>query len=163
MCVSCAISLPPPLPPPQTKGPPEIVIAPSDTNVLEGNTALFTCVVAFRDYPPEVSWHRNDTGELYNTSVVSIYTSLIEESGVRFLHSILELCGVEQEDEGLYFCQAAFDEDRASRAYFFVDVLEPLGTTCMCVCVCVCVCVYHISHVGGVGSRGTTGGRGRQE
>ena len=143
--------------PPQTIGPPEIVIAPSDTNVLEGNTVLFTCVVAFRDTPPEVSWHRNDTGELYNTSVVSIYTSLIEESGVRFLHSILELCGVELEDEGLYFCQAAFDEDRASRAYFFVDVLEPQGAMCMC------VRVYHISHVGGVGSRGTTGGRGRQE
>ncbi|CAI8042984.1 Hemicentin-1 [Geodia barretti] len=107
-------------------GPPDIVIAPSNTDVLLGNTVLLTCVVAFLNTPPELSWHRNDTGELYNTSDVSIYTSTIEEGGVMFLRSILELCGVELSDEGLYFCQAAFDmnPDRTSRAYFYVDVFE---------------------------------------
>ena len=121
-------------PRPTTAGPPDIVIAPSDTDVLLGNTVLFTCVVAFLNTPPELSWHRNDTGKLYNTSEISIYTSTIEESGVTFLRSILEVCGVELSDEGLYFCQAAYDmnPDRTARAYFYVDVLEPQGTCIQC-------------------------------
>ena len=112
-------------PPFSTAGTPDIVIAPSNTDVLLGNTVLLTCVVAFLNTPPELSWHRNYTGELYNTSDVSIYTSTIEEGGVMFLRSILELCGVELSDEGLYFCQAAYDmnPDRTSRAYFYIDVL----------------------------------------
>ena len=117
-----------------TSGPPDIVIAPSNTDVLLGNTVLLTCVVAFLNTPPELSWHRNDTGELYNTSDISIYTSTIEEGGVMFLRSILELCGVELSDEGLYFCQAAFDmnPDRTSRAYFYVDVFEGMTYSLTC-------------------------------
>ena len=109
-------------------GAPEIVIAPSNTEVLEGNTALFTCV-AYGAIPPEIYWYNNYTGLIYNTSRVSYYTNIIEQDGIIFVQSILEICGAEPYDSGLYSCVAITPGvyNSSSSAYFYVDVLEPEG------------------------------------
>ncbi len=108
------------------------MIAPSDAEVSLGNTIFFTCAAAFGETPPQLTWHRNDSGIIRNADEVNISSSIISERGVNFIVSILELCGVELSDEGLYFCQATytFNPDLTSRVYFTVDVLEPEGGHC---------------------------------
>ena len=60
---------------------------------------------------------------LYNDSRVTVYTTSINEGGVVFIHSILEICGVTLEDSDYYTCVAenAFGYDYSS---FTVEVVD---------------------------------------
>ena len=102
------------------------MIAPSDTDVQEGDTALFTCV-AYGPTPPEISWY-NNSDLIYNGTLdrLTYYTNTFEQNEVVFVQSILELCGAELSDSGLYGCVAS-DYNSSSSAYFYVNVLEPGG------------------------------------
>ena len=115
------------------------MIAPSDTDVQEGDTALFTCV-AYGPTPPEISWY-NNSDLIYNGTLdrITYYTDTVEQNGVIFVQSILELCGAELYDSGLYACVASYpgDYNRSTSASFYVNVISPEG-------LCVCVCVYEL-------------------
>ena len=107
----CVLSPSPPVPPSLPPSlpflypaPPEIVIAPPNTSIPVGNTALFSCV-AIGYPPPSVFWVTGD-GVLYNSSRITIENTVIVQGGVIFVHSILEICSVESEDENYYTCVA---------------------------------------------------------
>lgn len=85
----------------------EIVIAPADTDVEVGNTAIFTCV-AVSTPAPVMSWGRNGV-LLSNESNprTSVYFDTINQSGLMFTVATLELCGVAVNDSGEYTCTAS--------------------------------------------------------
>ena len=101
----------------------EIVLAPDDVEVTVGNTVIFTCV-ALATPLLEVEWTAN--GEtIYNESDprVSVYSDTLEQGGMTFVVSTLEVCSVELEDEGLYSCVAR-QGVRNMTAYFTLSVVE---------------------------------------
>ena len=135
-------------------GTPEIVLAPSDSEVQEGNTVIFTCVASGAE-PPDIWWTRNGE-QLYNTTSgrVTVYSDTLEVGGVVFVMSTLELCSVELSDGGEYACRAAVpgDSSRNDSVYFNVSVIEPEGILCLskqCLqsCTCMCTCVYAMKYV----------------
>ena len=100
----------------------EIVIAPANTEVAAGNTAIFTCV-GLSVPPPDISW--TFEGEaIANDSRTSVYSQELEENGVVFTVTLLELCGVDLEDSGTYSCVAASEGMANTTAYFQLNVLE---------------------------------------
>ena len=69
------------------------------------NTFLAVCVGT--GFPqPSISWSL-DGSPLENSSRVSIYEEVIEESGITFVQSFLEVCSVGFMDAGLYQCTVA--------------------------------------------------------
>ena len=60
---------------------------------------------------------------IYNDSNTSIYSQLVEENGVVFTVSMLELCGVGLDYDGTYSCVASSETDNAT-AYFQLTVIE---------------------------------------
>ena len=55
---------------------------------------------------PSISWSL-DGSPLDNSSRVTIYEEVIEESGITFVQSFLEVCSVDFMDAGLYQCTVA--------------------------------------------------------
>ena len=110
------------------------MIAPSDVTVRENNTVLFTCVARGDVRPPLISWIGNNGEKLYNDSRITVYTDVIEESGVAFVRSILELCSAEAYDEGEYSCVASsrYNPSRNTSAQFYVDVVTLQGMVWSC-------------------------------
>ena len=99
----------------------EIVIAPANTEVAAGNTAIFTCV-GLSEPPPNITW--TFEGEaIANDSRTSVYSLELEENGVVFTVSLLELCGVDLEESGTYSCVATGGMANTT-AYFQLNVLE---------------------------------------
>ena len=73
---------------------------------------------------PEVVWTAN--GEtIYNgsDSRVSVYSDTLEQGGITFVVSTLEVCSVGLEDDGVYSCVAR-QGMRNSTAYFTLSVVE---------------------------------------
>ena len=98
-------SLPPFLPPSLPSAPPEVVLAPPNSSVSSGDTVLFSCV-ALGYPPPSISWVKGNGTFLSNSSRITIENTTIVQDGVIFIHSILEICSVEVEDEDYYTCFA---------------------------------------------------------
>ena len=86
----------------------EIVIAPPNSEVSEGNTIVLTCV-AFGVPNPDISWTANGV-TLSNESRITVYSELVEEGGVMFVSSMLEICSVGVDDAGRYSCMASYGE-----------------------------------------------------
>ena len=87
---------------------PQIVVAPTASlEVDAGTTVTYVCVAFGEDEPPNIFWQfgddllSNDSSEL-----VTVYETQLEENGLTFTQSILELCSVELEDGGTYSCTA---------------------------------------------------------
>ena len=101
----------------------EIVLAPDDSEVAVGNTVIFTCV-ALATPLPEVVWTANGV-TIYNgtDSRISVYSDTLEQGGVTFVVSTLEICSVELEDDGLYSCVAQ-QGGRNTSAYFTLSIAE---------------------------------------
>ena len=107
--------------PPFSLEPPEILIAPSDeTRVDIGATVIFTCV-AFGNPIPYISWYQWDR-MLTNDSRVVILTDTVSVNGTVLSRSILQICGVEGSDEGLFSCVARNDLN-TTYSGFYLDVL----------------------------------------
>ena len=84
----------------------EIVILTEDTVAQAGNTLLLTCV-GYGVPSPVVTWLK-DGVLLTNDSQTNIYVQEIEEEGVTFVQSILEICDLDAEsDTGTYYCVAS--------------------------------------------------------
>ena len=62
---------------------------------------------------PSISWSLNGT-ILKSSSRVTIYEEVIEESGLTFVQSFLEVCSVDFMDAGLYQCTVANEVASAS-------------------------------------------------
>ena len=105
-----------------------IVIAPQDTEISEGNTLILTCV-AYGEPMPEISWSASE-GVIYNSSRVRVYSNVIEENGVEFVYSSLEICSVTAEDEGRYWCAASSSQGIAV-VDFEVTVSPGEGMCCI--------------------------------
>ena len=93
------------------------MIAPTSSEVREGNTLLVTCV-AYGATLPSVSWTRNGS-VLSNSSGdrISIYEETVDEGGVLFAKSVLEICSAESTDEGEYSCVASNSYGEASFSF----------------------------------------------
>lgn len=75
-------------------------------NVIANEGLTLTCV-AFGSPVPSISWFRNGNQSVDSETENALVTeSLIEQSNVTFVESILQICPVEAGDEGEYGCQA---------------------------------------------------------
>ena len=78
------------------------MISPVDYTIDESATMVAVCVgTGFPE--PTISWSL-DGSPLENNTRVSIYEEVIEESGITFVQSFLEVCSVGFMDAGLYEC-----------------------------------------------------------
>ena len=86
--------------------PAQIVLHPVDpTDVPIGDTVLLTCV-ANGDLPLNISWSREGTVLMNDSQRITIYEEEIEEGGITFVQSILQICSAETDDAGSYSCNA---------------------------------------------------------
>lgn len=113
--------------------PATIAIAPSDTEATINSTIFFTCV-AYGDPIPSISWFI-DSERLYNdtnSSSLLIFTELFDINGeYLFVHSILQLCGVTGDNEGLYTCVAE-NNVNYTQSEFYLNILDILGKSINC-------------------------------
>ena len=81
------------------------MISPVDYMIDESATMVAVCVGT--GFPqPSISWSL-DGAPLENSSRVTFYEEVIEESGITFVQSFLEVCSVDSMDAGLYQCTVA--------------------------------------------------------
>ena len=83
----------------------DIVIQPDSSEFLEGNTVILTCVAYGRPGTPNITWS-NDGYEIDPSDGVRIYQEVLEEGGIEFVVSMLEICGISEAEAGLYTCSA---------------------------------------------------------
>ena len=82
-----------------------VVISPVDYTIDESVTMAAVCVGT--GFPqPSISWSL-DGSPRENSSKVTIYEEVIEESGLTFIQSFLEVCSVDFMDAGVYQCTVA--------------------------------------------------------
>ena len=76
------------------------------TEADAGQTLTFTCV-AYGVPLPTITWSQGDTLLSNDTDTrVTIYNEEVEEGGLVFFQSILEICSAELIDSGVYSCNA---------------------------------------------------------
>ena len=75
------------------------------TDVLSRDTVLLTCV-AYGDLPLSISWSRESSIVMNDSQRITIYEDEVEEGGITFLQSILQICSTEANDAGVYNCIA---------------------------------------------------------
>ena len=123
--------------------PPEIIIAPSNASVIEGNSVFFICsaLTVGNSVPPTINWLSVDNEEFQvidtNTTRINItvFQSTFIEGDVLVVTSFLEVCGVELEDQGDYACRATIPDSSAfDVTYFNITVVLQSGGRC----------IYHI-------------------
>ena len=83
-------------------GPPQILISPGNSTVEAGSTITLSCA-GFGDPTPSIAWSVGST-QLSNNSQITIYEELVTEVGETFVHSILEICSIEEANGGVYTC-----------------------------------------------------------
>lgn len=84
---------------------PTIVVSPNVTGPFtEGDTVALACTATGRPYPT-IQWYK-DGVLLTNESLTTIYNEEIEQNGLFFTTSILEVCSVGADDRGTYSCVA---------------------------------------------------------
>ena len=82
-----------------------VVIAPTNYSIDEMSSLVAACVGT--GYPlPSISWSF-ENNLLQNGSRITITEEVIEENGLSFVQSILEVCSVSLLDAGLYQCTVA--------------------------------------------------------
>ena len=81
------------------------MIQPESSAFQAGNTAILTCVGFGYPDNPNITWSRGGV-DIEATGTVRIYQEVLEEGGLQFVVSILEICGISLEDDGVYSCSA---------------------------------------------------------
>ena len=71
----------------------------------EGDTVALACTATGRPYPT-IQWYK-DGVLLTNESLTTIYNEEVEQNGLLFTTSILEVCSVGADDRGSYRCVAS--------------------------------------------------------
>ena len=122
-------------------GFPRVLVSPETTTADVGDTLLLPCVVSdISSYesanPPHITtltWKRGNQ-VLQNSPRISIhetvdtYTSSSNESRAIVIKSVLEVCGVEWEDRGVYSCVASTSHElEQDTATFQLQVLTAPG------------------------------------
>ena len=70
--------------------------------MIAGDTVMLTCV----SYQSPITWSQEGV-ELVNDSMrITVYQDQIEENGLSFYQSILQICSTESSDSGTYSCNA---------------------------------------------------------
>lgn len=83
----------------------DIVAQPESNEFEEGDTVTLTCVGYGTPDNPTITWSRE--GRVIGaTSTVRIYQQVLEQGGVEFVLSNLEICGILLEQAGIYSCTA---------------------------------------------------------
>ena len=102
---------------------PTIVVSPNVTGPFtEGDTVALACTATGRPYPT-IQWYK-DGVLLTNESLTTIYNEEVEQNGLFFTTSILEVCSVGADDRGSYSCMAS---NSAGNDSFDFDVQVMLG------------------------------------
>ena len=70
-----------------------------------GSTVYYVCVGYDELDPPNITWKFGDK-LLTNGSLITVYTKPVVLNNLTFTQSILELCGVQLENNGGYSCSA---------------------------------------------------------
>ena len=91
------------------KVPPQITLVPEDpTEVIIGHTVQLACLV-YTD-PPEahlsISWSRQGSDLMNDSQQITIYEQNVEEGGITFVKSILQICNFGEGNAGMYRCFA---------------------------------------------------------
>ena len=133
---------------------PVIIIQPLDTVVPYGSTVLLTCVAISNQYREDILtniyWERDS--ELFvpsnstNSASVEIYHEFLNGSETYATWSILELCNMTFEDEGVYSCTAN-DSVGSTAAYFNLSVYTN-GKSLYAGCIfmlCAWLCIFLMS------------------
>ena len=100
------------------------------TDVPDGDTVLLTCV-AYGDQPLSISWSREGSVLMNDSQRITIYEEEVEEGGITFIQSILQICSTESSDAGVYSCIAA-NEAGNDTATFELTVTPPEGVWTRC-------------------------------
>ena len=83
-----------------------LVETPSAGVVVDaGSTVYYVCVGYDELDPPNITWKFGDK-LLTNGSLITVYTKPVVLNNLTFTQSILELCGVQLENNGSYSCSA---------------------------------------------------------
>ena len=84
---------------------PTIFVHPNVTDPFyEGDTVALACTATGRPYPT-IQWYKNGA-LLTDESLTTIYNEEVEQNGLLFTTSILEVCNVSTDDRGTYSCVA---------------------------------------------------------
>ena len=81
--------------------------------MVADETVLFTCV-AYGDLPLTISWSREGSVLMNDSQRVAIYEEEVEEGGITFVQSILQICSAESDDAAIYNCTAGNDVDNVT-------------------------------------------------
>ena len=97
--------------------PAQIVLHPVDpTEVPDGDTVFLTCV-AYGDLPLSISWSRESSIVMNDSQRITIYEEEVEEGGITFIQSILQICSTETNDAGVYNCIAENEAGNDTAAF----------------------------------------------
>ena len=108
-----------------------------------GSTVILSCA-GFGDPTPSVTWNMGST-QLSNSSQITIYTELVTEVGVDFVHSILEVCNVDEATSGEYSCTVGNVFGDAS-FNFGIGGKNEMNGFFFSVCVCSKIRSFSVNH-----------------
>ena len=98
------------------------MIQPESSEFVEGNTVIFTCVAYGGPGNPNITWS-NYGSDLYPSDSIRIYQEVLVEGGIEFVVSMLEICGISEEEAGLYTCSATLSTGlTATSSAFWINV-----------------------------------------
>lgn len=92
----------------------------ANVEVDAGSTVYYVCVGYGDDDPPSITWRfgdkvlTNDSTINSALSLVAIYEKPVVLNNVTFTQSILELCSVQTQDDGIYSCSAVSTSNASS-------------------------------------------------
>lgn len=103
--------------------PSGVVVYPEDTVVIAGSTVILTCV-AFGEPLPSITWSV-DGANVTNDSRIEIIELRTSRNGRPFLKSVLQICGVGDDDAGRYNCTAVNTVNTDSADFSLTVITEP--------------------------------------
>jgi len=105
--------------------PAQVVIHPAEVTLVDANSTLLLICVSYGVPVPSMTWFK-DGVLLTNNSDVTITESVVVEnqSGTRFMRSMLKICSTGDTDSGLYECKA---ENEAGLSSYSTKLTVILG------------------------------------
>ena len=106
------------------------MVSPQDTQSVAGTSVLLPCVGYSDRGAVRITWKKGEQ-LLVNVSDKFILheQTVMNKSGLIFIKSVLEICGVERTDVGNYSCVASVEGGQSDTASFELTTLT--GKKCM--------------------------------
>ena len=86
----------------------ELVAISNSTSIIEGQTALFSCI-GWGQSSIQITWAHNEQSVINSTSL-SISEEDVVQNERTFMHSVLKVCSVQLDDAGAYSCLVSSGE-----------------------------------------------------